>query len=364
MNMTTKRDYYEVLDVDKNASANIIKSQYRKLALKYHPDRNKSKDAAEIFKGISEAYAVLSDEEKKKLYDTYGHSGVDGKYSTEDIFKGASSNFSDVFNDLFGKSGRGGFESIFENLGGFGGFNKKKGSDLLYEISITLEDVYNGKKIELDLNKNIECDECKGSGCYPGTSKIACSSCNGYGQIKHARNMGFSTFVTVEPCRSCSGEGLFIKKPCKICNGKGQKKGIKHIAFNIPTGIDTGDYTIPEEGEISPDGISGDLILRVNILPHTQFKRDNADIFYDEKITMIDATLGKKIIVPTLHGTEKIKINAGSQPNSIIKLKGKGLPHNNSRAYGDQYVRLVVIIPKKLNKQQQHILEQLRDITN
>ena len=173
---------------------------FRSLALKFHPDRNKSKEAADHFKEISEAYAVLSDSEKRKIYDQYGHAGVDGRYSTEDIFQGASGNFNDIFSDLFGRSG--GMDSVFESLfgrggfGGFGGFGQRKGADMLYEASITLEDVMNGKKMEIDVKKDVECDECNGSGCAPGTSKITCSSCNGQGQVRQARKMGFASFVT------------------------------------------------------------------------------------------------------------------------------------------------------------------------
>jgi molecular chaperone DnaJ len=208
--MSTKRDYYEVLGISKTAQSNEIKSQYRKLALKFHPDRNKSADAAEHFKEISEAYAVLSDTEKRKLYDQYGHIGVDGKYSTEDIFKGASGNFDDVFSDLFGRSGGGGFESIFESLlgrgGGFGGFRRQKGADLLYETSITLEDVFHGKHMEIDLHKDIECSSCKGSGAAPGSSPKTCKTCNGQGQVRQTRKIGFASFVTVGPCTSCHGQ--------------------------------------------------------------------------------------------------------------------------------------------------------------
>ncbi len=357
--MSAKRDYYEVLGIDKTSSYSEIKSQYRKLALKFHPDRNKSNEAAEHFKEISEAYAVLSDNEKRKIYDTYGHVGVDGRYSTEDIFKGASGNFDDIFNDIFGRS-TGGFESIFETLRGFGGFGKQKGNDMLYETSITLEEVFHGKQVEVNLNKNIVCDICKGSGCYPGSSKTTCSTCNGSGQVRHARNMGFSTFVTVEPCRLCHGQGISIEKPCKNCKGSGQKKGIKNIKFNIPPGIENGDYTIPGEGEMIQGGVSGDLVIRVKIKQHQKFRRDGADIFYDEKIDMFDAVLGKKIYVPTLNGSKKIKIESGSQPNTIIKLKGEGLPRS-SYGKGDQYIRLVVIIPKKLNKYQKETLEKLKD---
>ncbi len=357
--MTAKRDYYEVLGVNKNAPLDEIKAQYRKLALKFHPDRNKSKEAAEHFKEISEAYAILSDVEKRKIYDQYGHSGVDGRYSKEDIFQGASGNFNDVFSDLFGRSG-GGFESIFQNIfggGQFGGFRQQKGSDLLYETSISLEEVLKGKKIEIDLKKDVECPFCNSSGCTPGTSKKTCTTCEGRGQVQRGRKMGFASFVTVEPCNTCRGRGKIIENPCKECKGKGTKKGLKHLSFDLPPGIDNGDYTLPGEGEIIPGGINGDLIVRVRIKPHEKFKRDGGDIFYDQNISIVDAALGKEIVVPTLAGSEKIKIEQGSQPNTIIKLKGKGVPHHNSR-FGDQYVRLVVQIPKKLNKEQKNLLKE------
>ena len=358
--MSSKRDYYEVLGVSKTAPGNEIKSQYRKLALKFHPDRNKTPEAAEHFKEISEAYAVLSDTEKRKIYDQYGHAGVDGKYSTEDIFKGASGNFDDVFSDLFGRGG--GFESIFESLlgrgGGFGGFRRQKGADLLYETSITLEDVFHGKHMEIDLHKDVECASCNGSGSAPGSSPKTCKTCNGQGQVRQTRKMGFASFVTVAPCSSCRGQGQIIEKPCNNCKGKGVTKGIRHLPFDIPPGIDTGDYTIPGEGELVSDGINGDLIVRIRVLSHSDFKRDGGDIFYDKKISVIDAILGKNIEVPTLDGTEKITVEEGSQPNTIIKLKGKGLPKINSRNRGDQYVRLVIDIPKKLSKNQKNLLQE------
>ena len=357
--MSSKRDYYEVLGVSKTTSINEIKSQFRKLALKFHPDRNKSNEAAEHFKEISEAYAVLSDSEKRKLYDQYGHSGVDGKYSTEDIFKGATGNFNDVFSDLFGRGG--GFESIFETLlgrgGGFGGFRQQKGADLIYETSITLEDVLHGKHMEIDLHKNVQCSTCNGSGAAPGYSAETCKTCNGHGQIRQTRRMGFASFVSVGMCNTCRGQGKIIEKPCKNCRGKGITKGIRHLPFDIPPGIDTGDYTIPGEGESVPDGVNGDLVVRIGVLPHSEFKRDGGDIFYDKEISMIDAVLGKNMEVPTLDGVEKIKVEQGTQPNTILKLKGKGLPTINSRGRRDLYVRLVVYIPKKLSKEQKNILE-------
>jgi len=351
--MSAKRDYYEVLGISKDTQINEIKSQYRKLALKFHPDRNKSSEAAEHFKEISEAYAVLSDTKKRQLYDQHGHAGVDGRYSTEDIFRGAGFNFDDVgsiFENLFGGRGR----------QGFGGFGRQRGSDLLHETFVSLEDVLNGKRMDLDLQKNVDCPECNGSGCSPGTSKIKCSDCDGQGQVRISRNMGFSTFVTVQPCRKCSGRGMMIEKPCKKCK-LGKVKGTKHISFELPAGIDNGDYVISGEGESIPDGISGDLIIRVNVQPHPKFKRDGRDIFYDTQLSMTDASLGKNLEVPTLEGFSKITVEPGSQPNTIIKLKGKGLQGRGFRGRGDQYVRLVVNIPKKLSKHQKDLLKELED---
>jgi len=350
--MSAKRDYYEVLGILKDAQINEIKSQYRKLALKFHPDRNKSSEAAEHFKEISEAYAVLSDTKKRQLYDQHGHAGVDGRYSTEDIFRGAGFNFDDVgsiFENLFGGRGQ-----------GFGGFGRQRGSDLLHETFVSLEDVLHGKRMDLDLQKNVDCPECNGSGCSPGTSKIKCSDCDGQGQVRISRNMGFSTFVTVQPCRKCSGRGMMIEKPCKKCK-LGKVKGTKHISFELPAGIDNGDYVISGEGESIPDGASGDLIIRVNVQPHPKFKRDGRDIFYDTQLSMTDASLGKNLEVPTLEGFSKITVEPGSQPNTIIKLKGKGLHGRGFRGRGDQYVRLVVNIPKKLSKHQKDLLKDLED---
>ena len=364
--MSAKRDYYEVIGVSKSASTDEIKSQYRKLALKFHPDRNKSADAQEHFKEISEAYAVLSDSSKRQLYDQHGHAGVDGRYSTEDIFRGAGGNFNDIFNDLFGSQGRrssGGFESIFENLFGgsrFGNFGRQSGSDMLYETNVTLEDVLHGKQIELDLQKHVDCPDCSGTGCEPGTSKSKCNDCNGRGQMRVGRKMGFSTFVTVQPCRKCSGEGQIIEKPCKKCN-HGQVKGTKHLSFQLPPGIDNGDYVIHGEGESIPNGESGDLIVRVRVNEHSNFRRDGIDLYCDAKISMVEATLGTEIQVPTLENIEKMKIESGTQPNSILRLKGKGLPRQNSGRRGDQFVHIIVEIPTKISKVKKNLLNEFKE---
>lgn len=349
--MSSKRDYYEVLGVSKDSSGDEIKRQYRKLALKFHPDRNKSAEAAEHFKEISEAYAVLSDGEKRKVYDQHGHAGVDGRYTSEDIFRGARGNFSDVF---------GGFDSIFDSMfgGARGGFRQQRGADLLYETTVTLEDVLRGKRMEFDMQKQIVCDTCKGTACKPGTARKRCSSCEGRGQIRQTQRMGFASFVTASPCGKCKGQGSTIETPCDSCRGVGHRRGTKRVSFDIPPGIDAGDYTVPGEGEEMPDGANGDLIVRVRIAPHGRFKRDGRDIFYDHNVSMVDAALGCQAQIPTLEGEERIKVSPGSQPNTIIKIKGKGVPHVGSRGKGDLYVRIVVQIPEKMSKHQRRLLEE------
>ncbi|MDC0159640.1 DnaJ domain-containing protein [Candidatus Nitrosopelagicus sp.] len=363
--MSAKRDYYEVLGVDKSSPPDDIKSQYRKLALKFHPDRNKSPDAQEHFKEISEAYAVLSDTSKRDLYDKHGHEGVDGRYSTEDIFRGAGGNFNDIFNDLFGGQGRrggGGFGSVFENIfGGGGGFGRSRGNDLLHECYVTLEDVLHGKQIELDLQKLVDCPDCEGTGCKPGSSKSTCKDCGGHGQVRVRKNMGGFLLETVQPCRKCQGSGQFVENPCKKCQ-RGKVKGTKHVSFNLPSGIDNGDYVIHGEGESIPDGDNGDLIVRVRVEPHKLYRRDGIDLYCDARISMVDASLGTEINVKTLEDTQKLKIESGTQPNSILKIKSQGLPNQNSNRRGDLFVHVVVEIPKKLSKQQKLLLDEFHNL--
>jgi len=210
------------------------------------------------------------------------------------------------------------------------------------------------------LQKHVDCPDCSGTGCQPGTSKLRCSDCNGQGQKRVGRKMGFSTFVTVQPCGRCSGKGQIIEKACKKCN-MGKVQGTKHLSFQLPPGIDNGDYVMHGEGESIPNGQNGDLIVRVRVESHSKFRRDEIDIYCDANISMIDATLGTEIQVPTLENMEKMKIESGTQPNSILKLKGKGLPRQNSGQRGDQYVRVVVEIPKKISKEQKNILHEFEE---
>ena len=362
--MSAKRDYYEVLGVNKSSSPDEVKSQYRKLALKFHPDRNKSPDAQEHFKEISEAYAVLSDSGKRDLYDKHGHEGVDGRYSQEDLFRGAGGNFNDIFDNLFGGQGGrggGGFGSVFENLfGGGGRFGRSRGNDLLHECYITLEDVLHGKQIELDLKKFVDCPDCNGTGCKPGSSKSTCKDCGGYGQVRVRRNMGGMILESAQPCGKCQGSGEIFDDPCKKCQ-RGKVKGTKHLSFNLPSGIDNGDYVIQGEGESIPDGDNGDLIVRVRVEPHKLYRRDGVDLYCDARISMVDATLGTEIDVKTLEKTQKLKIESGTQPNSILKIKSQGLPGQNSNRRGDLFVHVVIEIPKKLSKQQKSLLDEFQN---
>ena len=351
--MTSKRDYYEVLGVTKTSSTTEIKSQYRKLALKFHPDRNKSAEAAEHFKEITEAYAILSDPKKRQVYDLHGHAGVSGRYSSDDIFQGAGGDFSDI-------SGRDAFESIFESIfgrsEGFGN-RRQRGTDIQHRVSITLEDVLHGKKIGIDLEKELRCNVCNGTGGKPGSSVNRCKACNGQGQIRNTRGIGFASFITVETCPACRGQGSTIDIPCNECKGKGRKRGVARTTFDIPPGVEDGDYSVPQEGNQVPNGVNGDLIVSIKTQPHEFFKRDGGNIFYDHNISMVNAALGCNILVPTLEGTEQLTIDAGCQPNKIIKLRGKGLPHTRTGRRGDQYVRIIVNIPNKLKKHQKQLLE-------
>jgi molecular chaperone DnaJ len=365
--MSSKRDYYEVLGVSRDASADDIKKAYRKLALQYHPDRNKSPDAEDTFKEISEAYAVLSDPEKRQLYNMYGHAGLAGRYTTEDIFRGSETNFEEIFRDIGFDFGGFGFRDIFETFFGrgdpfsFGFGRRRRGQDVMYEAEIMLEDVLNGVEKEIELYKMVKCDECKGSRCAPGTKPRTCSMCNGSGQVRHVMNQSrFSTFVTVEPCRTCKGEGVIIDRPCKKCDGRGQVRKPQKLRFKIPAGVEEGNMLkIEGAGESFDGGASGDLYIKIIIKPHQIFERSNSDILYDLKIHFTKLVLGTEVKVPTLDGHASLKIPEKTQPNTILRIKGKGLPRHNGHGRGDELVRINVNIPTKLNERQKALLKEL-----
>lgn len=366
-----KRDYYEVLGIQRSANKEEIKNSYRKLALQYHPDRNKSPGAEEKFKEISEAYAVLSDDEKRKRYDTYGHVGA------EEVFRGSEANFDEVFKDMgfggfrdifeqiFGGGGRGGFGSARNDPFGFGfsfGGGRKKGRDIIYDVELSLEEVLKGRKDEIELPKLEKCSNCGGSGSAPGTKPRKCSVCNGQGQTRRVYSQNrFSTFVSLEPCRTCQGQGEIIDKPCTVCNGSGRFKKNKKLKLEIPAGVEDGmTLQLQGEGEPSENGIAGDLLIRVHVRPHPIFERlEDGHLLYNLNLKFTDLTLGTDVKVPTLDGHEKLKIPQGTQPNTILNIRGKGLPHYGNYGKGDQLVRINVKIPTKLNDRQKLLLKEL-----
>ena len=369
--MSNKQDYYEVLEIQKNASKDDIKNSYRKLALKFHPDRNKSPGAEEKFKEISEAYAVLSDDEKRKRYDTYGHVGAD------DAFRGSEANFEEVFRDMgFGGFAKTIFEQMFGGRGGggfegsdpFGGFsfniggNRRKGRDVLYDMELSLEDVLEGKKDEIELPKFEKCNSCDGTGAARGTKPRTCNTCNGQGQTRRVYNQNrFSTFISLEPCQVCNGKGQVIDKPCNSCLGSGKIKQNKKIKINIPAGVEDGmTLQLTGEGEYSEQGPSGDLLIRLHVLPHNSFERlDDGHVLYNLDLDYPSLVLGTEIKIPTLHGYEKLKIPAGTQANTILKIKGKGLPRYGMYGKGDQLVRVQVKIPNNITEKQRLLLKEL-----
>ena len=366
-----KRDYYEVLGIQRSANKEEIKNSYRKLALQYHPDRNKSPGAEEKFKEISEAYAVLSDDEKRKRYDTYGHVGA------EEVFRGSEANFDEVFKDMgfggfrdifeqiFGGGGRGGFGSARNDPFGFGfsfGGGRKKGRDIIYDVELSLEEVLKGRKDEIELPKLEKCSNCGGSGSAPGTKPRKCSVCNGQGQTRRVYSQNrFSTFVSLEPCRTCQGQGEIIDKPCTVCSGSGRFKKNKKLKLEIPAGVEDGmTLQLQGEGEPSENGIAGDLLIRVHVRPHPIFERlEDGHLLYNLNLKFTDLTLGTDVKVPTLDGHEKLKIPQGTQPNTILNIRGKGLPHYGNYRKGDQLVRINVKIPTKLNDRQKLLLKEL-----
>ena len=365
--MTQKRDYYEVLNVDRNATKEEIKNKYRKLALQYHPDRNKNADAEEKFKEISEAYAVLSDDEKRKKYDKYGHVG------SEEVFRGSESNFDEIFKDI----GFGGIKDIFEQLfgGGFSGRNRSDpfgfgfnfasrdmGEDTVIDLSLTLEDVIRGKNETIEVPTLEKCSVCSGSGCSPGTKRKKCISCNGLGQTKRVFNENrFSTFVTVETCRTCRGMGEIIENPCKNCKASGKVSTRKKIQIEIPAGMEDG-VTLQVSGRnIShKNEIAGNLFIRIHIKPHQTFERlENGHLLYTLKLKYTKLVLGTEVLIPTLYGSEKLKIPAGTQVDSIFRLKGKGIPLHSQRFKGDQIVKITLDVPTKLTERQKWLVKEL-----
>jgi molecular chaperone DnaJ len=352
--MAEKRDYYEVLGVQRAASKDEIKDAYRKLAMQFHPDRNKDPGAEEKFKEISEAYAVLSDDQKRQQYDTLGHSGFDQRYRQEDIFRGAD--FDSVFRDM-------GFGDIFRTFfgGGFGTERSNVGQDLAYDLEITLEEAAKGAEKEIEVPRTERCDVCGGSGAAPGTSAKTCPTCGGSGQMQNMRKSGFAMYVQVTACPTCKGKGKLIQTPCPNCHGSGRVRKRRKITVKIPMGIDEGNQLrLRGEGEMAAnEGEPGDLYVVVHVKPHPQFLREGDDLWHVVMVTFPQAALGAEISVPTLEGPTTIKIHPGTQVGEVLTLKGKGMPRFRAYGRGDLLIRVGLSVPEKLTSQQRTLLEQL-----
>ncbi len=366
--MAEKRDYYEVLGVEKGATKKDIKKAYRKLAMEYHPDVSEDPEAGEKFKEISEAYAILSDDEKKNTYDQYGHAGMGG-FSQEDIFNNI--NFEDIFRGFgFGGNqggGGAGFESIFD-LFGFGGSRRngpQQGNDVLYEMKITLEEAAHGLKEDIQVPHKKTCPRCNGSKAEPGTESRTCDTCGGSGQVRHVQNTPLGQFATIRPCNTCHGEGKIIDSPCHECHGRGIVKQKSTINVEIPPGVEDGSrLRVPGEGDVgNRGGPPGDLYVLIRVRPHKYFKREGANIHYEKPISFVQATLGDKVEVPTIDGTVELKIPEGTQTGTSFRIKGFGLPHLRWNGKGNLYVKVKVVTPKKLSPQQKELLEEFASIS-
>ena len=345
--MMAKRDYYEVLGVDRNAASDEIKANYRKLALKYHPDRNRgSREAEERFKEAAEAYEVLRDPEKRNIYDHYGHQGLQGTGFSgfrgfEDIF----SSFSDIFDDFFG-FGTGRRSSTVA----------RRGADLRYDLTISFMDAAFGVETEIEIEKLERCSSCEATGCKPGTHPEDCKPCGGTGHI--SRSQGFFSIRTT--CPHCRGEGRIIPSPCGECRGTGQVEREKKVSVKIPAGVDTGSrLRLTGEGESGTrGGPPGDLYVFITVQPHEFFQRNNNDVICQIPISFVQATLGAEINVPTLTWEKKLHIPKGTQPGAVFRFKGEGIPSLRGHGRGDQIIQVIVKTPTGLTKKQESLLKE------
>lgn len=349
-----KRDYYEVLGIERGADEAAIKKAYRKLAIKYHPDRNQESGAEERFKEVSEAYAVLSDPEKRQRYDQFGHAGIDQQYSTEDIFRNTN------FGDIFGGSG---FESIFDMFFGGHGRGPSRGRDLQMTTTITLEEAFAGTTVPVEYRRLENCERCHGEGAEPGSKISTCDTCGGRGQVQRQQRTPFGVFSQVGACPSCGGAGQTISDPCHTCKGTGHDRILKKERVKIPAGIEDGmQVRVNGAGEVGGKGAPhGDLYLEVRIKSHPVFARHGADLVTEHVLSIPQAVLGHQFTLETLDGEATVQVPKGSESGHELRLKGRGMPFLRGNGRGDIRVRLRVETPKKLSKKAQQLFEELAD---
>jgi molecular chaperone DnaJ len=355
--MSSKRDYYEALGVNRGATKEEIKEAYRKLALQYHPDRNKAPDAEEKFKEISEAYAILSDDVKRQQYDQYGHGGIEGRYSEEEIFRGVD--FGDIFRNFgFG----GGVNDIFERFFGGGGRPRgpRRGDDIRYDMEVNLQEAAQGSSRDISVPRLEPCDECRGTGVRPGTESKTCAKCKGRGQLQYVQSSVLGRFVQIVACDACGGRGT-IFTPCRNCGGGGSVRRTRKITVKVPPGVDEGtSLRLAGEGEQGPRGTTpGDLYVVIHVKPHEYIERRDNDLFVRMPISLTQAALGAEIKVPTLKGTESLRIPSGTQTGIYFRFRGKGMPRLGGRGAGDLMVEVVVRTPTGLTERGKQLLQEL-----
>ena len=346
------RDYYEILGVGRDASDDELKGAFRRLARQHHPDVNDAPDAEERFKEINEAYAVLSDGEKRAAYDRFGHEGVRGAGGTPD-FTVDFSDFADIFEDFFG-FGRTSRRS--RNV-------PRRGADLQYRLDLTFEEAIFGVDKEIEVNRDEVCSNCSGSRAEPGTSPVSCPTCEGRGEVRQARQTILGSMVQVTTCPTCNGSGEMISSPCRQCNGRGLERKTRKKVVTIPAGVDNGNQ-IRLAGEGQPGtngGPNGNLYILINVKSHKYFRRRERDILLDLEINIAQATLGADVPVPTVDGDATLKIPIGTQPGTVLRMRGKGVPHLRGNGRGDQLVMVNVLIPNRLSAEQRQLFEELAE---
>jgi molecular chaperone DnaJ len=353
-----KRDYYDILGVNKSSSKDEIKKAYRSTAFKYHPDKNPDNKAAEEkFKEASEAYSILSDDKKKNNYDQFGHAAFEGSGGGQGFGGFDTSSFSDIFEDFFGDFTGG------SSQGSRGRSSGNRGNDLRYDLTISLEDAYKGLEKKIKYTTYKKCNDCKGSGAEPGSKPIKCDYCGGNGKIRSSQ--GF--FTVQQTCPQCSGHGETISKACKKCSGNGKAQSNESVSVKIPKGVDDGNrIRLSGKGEAGTKGSSsGDLYLFISVQNHSFFKRSEENLFFELPITFADASLGTTIEVPCIDGSKaKVKVPEGTQYGKQLRLKDKGMPVLSKSSYGDLYIRIIPEVPVSLSKRQKELLEEFKELEN